>query len=321
MEILKMAFHISWKNKFLWWFGLFIALSAPGSFNMNFPTSTGENAEKMKSFTEPAVNFLGQYLAWIILAGGIAFIIFLTIYVLGKISRGALIRSSAKILREEKTGFKLGFSDGKKYFWKILGLDLLISVFLFCIVLAVLIPSIILFVVKAYVAGALLLLPAIIIIVTLAVLASYIKSYGHLYIVLANLPIWLSIENAYALFRKNIWPSIVMSLINSAIGIVVGLPLLFFIFIFILMGILGCFIAYAVLEWAGVIIFGTIAFLILLAIILTVRSALEVFFQNVWLLFFLEIATQPKAEEVATEPVAKTTLEAKPSESVNLTKN
>lgn len=325
MEILKHSFRIAWKNKFLWWFGLFIALGTPGSLNMNFPSGGNSSKditnESLENFLQSAKDFLHQYLVWIIFAGVVAFLIFLAIYVLGKISRGALIKSLEKILQEKPAGFKLGFSEGKKYFWKILGLDLLIGIFLFCIVLAVVAPSIILFAVKAYIAGALLLFPAIIIIIVLAILASYIKNYGHLYIVLANLPIWHSIESAYALFRKNIWTSILMSLINFAVSIIVGLPFVVLLFVFVLMGILGGLLVYALLQWTGVIIFSTIALLIFLAIIFLFRSIMEVFFQNVWILFFLEIATQPKLEAVAAEPVLETKIETKPSESVNMTKN
>lgn len=329
MEILKKSFHLSWKNKLLWWFGFLIALSSPGSLNINFPWNGNTNPEEniltkkdqLMDFLKPASNFFDRYLLWIIIGAAVALAIFIVLYILGKIGRGALIKSIKKINSNEKNGFKLGFSEGKKYLWKILGLDILLGLSLTIIILIVISPCIILFIYKAYIAGIFLMLIAIIFSVVSAILVSFLRNYGHLYIVLGDLPIWRSIENSYILFRKNFWPSIIMSLINIGVGIVLGIPLLMFLFSFIILGLAGGFLAYYILNWIGVVIFIILALLILLVIVFLVRSFAEVFFQTAWLLFFQEIATQSKAEEAIVEKVLETKPEVNPAESANLTEN
>lgn len=325
MEILKKSFRLAWKNKFLWWFGLFIALSTPGSLNINFPANSDEislkNNDQARNVFNSINNFFHQYLLWIILGAAIIFAIFVAFYILGKIARGALIKSVNEINSGEPAGFKLGFADGKKYLWKILGLDILLSLSLTIIIFIVISPSIILFIYHAYIAGILIILLAIFFVVALAVLVSFLRNYGHLYIVLANLPIWHSIESAYALFRKNLWPSALMALINTGAGFIIGIPLLILLFVFIMLGLAGGFLIYTLLQWIGVIIFAVIALLIFMAIAFLVRSFMEVFFQTVWILFFQEIATQPKAEEIIAEPVLETKPEVKPAEGVNMIEN
>lgn len=322
MNILKNAFQFTWKNKFLWWFGFFIALSSPGSFNMNFPSGTNDiSNSKAKEVFGSFSDFWHQYLIWIIIGIFVLFVIFIALYALGKIARGALIKSVEKIDTDKPSGFKLGWIDGKKYFWKILGLDILLNLSITILVLIVIAPSIILFFYKAYLSGVLLILLALIFIFTLSILVSFLNNYGRFYIVLGNLSIWNAIEKAYALFKKNISTSLIMFLINFALSTAAGLSFLIVFFILILIAILGGLAIYAAFQWIGVIIFSAIILLLFIAVIFLFRSIIEVFFQTVWFLFFKEIATQPKAQEAIAEPVLETKLETKPSESINMHEN
>lgn len=319
-KIVRDALSFTWEFKFLWWFGFFIALGSPaGSFNLNFPWKSETDPTKDFGISEEQVgNFLLQHIVWIVLGIVAVFSIFAILYVLGKITRGALIRSVKKIGKKETINFKVGFAEGKKYFWKILGLDLLLSCSLFAVAILVFTPPIILFVFKAYIAGTILIILSAIILVGLAVLSSFLRRFGHLYIVLANLSIWNSIENAYALFRKNFWTSIVMWLINWVIGMIFGMIFLAALFIFALICLLPGFLIYYLLHWVGVIVFASVVFLIILAAVFILRSFMEVLLQNILIFFFLEIATEPK-KEAAVEPVQETQPKTKPAESVNMT--
>lgn len=323
MEILRKSFRLAWKNKLLWWFGFLIALSSPGSLNLNFPSGGNSDIsdQKIETYMQPAKDFFFQYLNWIILGIAILVLIGLVLYAIGKIARGALIKSINEINNGKQIGFKTGMIEGTKYFWKILGLDILLGLSLSIISLIVLAPSIILFVYQAYVSGVFLILLAISFIVALAILASFLRNYGRIYIVLAGLPIWTSIENAYALFKKNFWPSIVLALLLMAIGLGTGIAFLLALFVLIMLLIALGLLAWVLAKTVGIIIFGIIATLILLVVIFIVRSALEVFYQTVWILFFKEIAVQIKTVEAVAEPVLETKIEAKPSESVNMTKS
>jgi len=52
IEILKEAARIVWRNKFLLWFGVLMALGSPGSFNIGNNENWGEKGDAAKNFLE-----------------------------------------------------------------------------------------------------------------------------------------------------------------------------------------------------------------------------------------------------------------------------
>lgn len=304
LKILKDSWQITWKNRYLWWFGFFIALSTIGSGSNFFPDNK-DGKEDMIA-TQQVIDFIQQYIHWIILGFFILFILLIIFAILNVLGRGALIDSIGKIIKKEPTNFKLGFREGKKNFWKIFLISFSLGILIFTTVLILATPVIFLFINKNYIIGSFMAFLAFLIFIPLIILANYMKIFGYIYAILGNLNFWPALENAYNLFQKNILSSIIMGLIFIPVNIIV---FAFFVLVaipialvFLIIGL----IVFLVAGKIGAIIVGTIGAIVFLFIILLLRSVYEVFAQSAWILFFHEIA-KPKIEETVTQTIPETT--------------
>lgn len=309
IQILKDAWQITWKNKFLWWFGLLIALGSPG-FNFNFNPGGNENIND--ATIKKVLDFITQNMHWIIIGSIIFLAILIILMVIGIIARAGLTKSIDSVSKNKPVGFKQGMKEGKKYFWKLLGLGITIFFLILASVLVLGFPVIFLFVNKSYFVGIFLGLLAFLIFIPVLILVSFLRIYGNLYIVLGELRLSSALEKAYELFQKNFLASIIMELFFIPLGFV-----LFFAIIFILIPIVIVFLAigfilYLVSGTPGVIITAGIGIICFLVLLFLLRSAYETFAQSVWYLFFQEIA-KSKVEETVLEEVLKKEEEALPA--------
>jgi len=314
LEIFKKAWNITWNNKYLWWFGFFITLgSGANVFNFNFPSdSKSQEAGELQKIVE---NFLSQNwqmraarIAEIIpgnteywIVGGIVFLlIVLFILVIVRVVSQAGLITEANNIEKEKGSFWKGFGKGKTYFWKIFLVDILLGFLMVGIILIMIIPILFLFYLGSILSGIISIILAIFIIIPLSVLVFFLKRYAHFYIILSQLKIFSSIESAYFLFKKNIWSSIIMSLLFIPIGFILALMLIFSALMIGLAFLIIGFVLYFTLGLLGTtiaIILGAVA---LFAAMFLIFSAYKVFAEISWLLFFKEIAT-PKEEELVEE--------------------
>jgi len=300
LEIIKKAWVATWQNKYLWWFGFFVSLTSGGSF-FNYSNS-GLNKQPALS-EEKILAFINQHLSVIIIALIALIIICLLLTILSLIGRGALIKSINASDKKEPSNFTIGFSAGKKYFWKILGLGFFPSLFIFAIFTIILVPIAFLFASHSYILGTILSIAGIAIFIPLIILVSFLKKYGQMYIILGELNIRSAIESSYALFRKNMSPSIIMALIFVLIGIIFGIGVLIacvpLVIIFAILGL----VFYLIFKKVGIMIIAGIGIVIATILLLVLRSIYESFAQAVWVFFFHEIA-KPKITEIAAETVA-----------------
>lgn len=299
IKILKDAWNITWKNKFLWWFGLLIALGSPG---MNFNFNPGGDENINDSMFQKASDFIIQNIHWVIT--GIIFfaIILIILTIIGIIARAGLIKSIDSICKNKTANFKQGMREGKKYLGKLflLGLSIFFLVFTSMILLSL--PVIFLAVNKAYAFAIFLGILAFLILIPAIALATFLYIFGSLYTVLADLKLWNALEKSYELLRKNLLSSIIMYLlfipINLALFIAGATALILIAVIFILIGLA----MYAIFSKIGAIVTGIGGLFIFLVIAMAVKSVFETFVQSVWYLFFLEIA-KPKTEEKVEEEI------------------
>lgn len=295
--ILKKSFVITWKNRYLWWFGFFTLLSNIGGFNYlhnnhsdNHPPLALENIP----YSSPRI-----------IAGlTIISVLLVLIAILSIISRGALISSVGKLVKKKDANFKTGYRSGKKNFWKIFSIALFSGVFLLLVMLILAPPVFFLFLNHSYILGFIMATLAVIIFIPLIILVFYIKLFSYLYAILGGLTPWAAIENAYNLFRKNIRASILMTLFFIPINL-----LFFFSIILILIPIALFILPIALLFFLlagtpGMIVAGMIGLFFLAIYILYVRSILEVFAQTIWIIFFHVLAA-PKEKEIIIEPLVE----------------
>jgi hypothetical protein len=299
LEIIKRAWVITWSNKYLWWFGFFVALtSSTGNF-MNF--SDRQSADNQKA-GQHFLDFMTQHAGWVIAGIIVIILFFIILLVLRIIGRGALIKSIEKNYKGEKANFSSGVKDGRKYFWKIFWISLLLQIAVVVIILLMITPIVFLFVTKSYILGGLLALAGFIIMLPLIVLSFFMQNYSVIYAVLGDLSITDALENGYNLFRKNILSGIVMALIFIPICILALISALFlFFFLAVIFLVIGT-IAFLIFSKIGAGIILAIAIISFLFILLGLRSIYETFSQAVWIMFFHEIAS-PKVTETVHETI------------------
>ncbi|OGI17415.1 MAG: hypothetical protein A2Z52_00470 [Candidatus Moranbacteria bacterium RBG_19FT_COMBO_42_6] len=299
LEIIKNAARITWRNRYLWWFGFFILLSS--TMGSSFQYSSREKiADREKIF-----EFAATHREWIIFAGLAALAVWIALLAVGIIGKGALIKSVNSLIEKKETSFKGGWKEGKKYFWKIFFIGIFSAIFILATLLVFMIPIGFLFYNKAYFLGGLLSLLALLIFIPVVFLASFIRIYGYLYAILSDLPLGESLENAYALLNKNIVPSIVISLIFLAIATLATMVALLFIIpvlvAFFIIGTLLFFLA----KQVGIIVTVILGTLFILAVMIFGGSVYQVFTHAILVLFFREIATPKIKEEVEVEKVVE----------------
>jgi hypothetical protein len=307
LEIIKKSWFITWKNKYLWWFGLFLALGGGASFNFpgnsEWSKKAGENEDQFRSF-------LNQHWQLVVALIAVIGIICLALIILKLIAKAGLIKTLNEIEKKITGNFKKGFWEGKKYFWKILAIGLILGFFILSLFVILAVPIALLFSVKAFILGTFFVLfSAVVIFIPLVVLASFIGKYSIYYVVLSDLGIKASIENGYQIFRKNIIPSIIMALffipINIALFILIITSFLAIGIIFLLVGI----ILYLALAKIGIIIAVSSGVLIFIVILFLANSIFQVFCQTIWFLFFKEIATVEEEERIEESAPEKSTIE------------
>ena len=235
-SILKQALSISWKNKHLWFFGLFASLAvAGGSMEYQFLTqsfgqglingsyqslngilATGELISQLWSgilnlFTQNFLIILNALTITLLALTIIAVFIWLAIS-----SQAALVDNIKKILNPKKKAvvstLREGLTIGHKHFWSVLWLNILIKVLVsFCFFIASL-PLLFMVISSSYLFVVLYTI-LFVIFVPIAVSLSLIIKYAISYRVLENESTYNSLTKGVTLFKKNWLISIEVALI------------------------------------------------------------------------------------------------------------
>jgi hypothetical protein len=296
IELLKEAGRIVWKNKFLLWFGLLIALGSPGSFNMgNSDDWNGKGGDTARNFIETHWQVV-LAVALVIFAIGIA------LFLISLVGKAGLIRSVSLIVSKKKTSFKAGWKEGKKYLGKLVKLFLLFFAATLVIILVLGLPVVYLAATGSWISAILVGMLAVAILAPLIFVLALTNIFSEFYIVLSDLGVWSAVESGYNLLLKNIKNSIIFGLLLMAVSIVAGLVLLPVALIVAAVLIPAGTLFYFMNKIAFAIFLIIAIFLFLLAI-LFISSVFAAYKTTAWTLFFREIA---KAESEETAKISET---------------
>lgn len=311
-EVIKRAWQITWKYKFLWVFGYLIALAAGGSSfssSMNSSFSGADSASAAKS----AAGFAEAYLVSIIIAACVLMLFGLVIWILSILSTGGLVGVAAKIERGETTSLKDGFKIGAKNFWRIFGLNLIVGLIIFLMIMAVIVPLIVIIVVISQagdqgggmLAGMICLIlvgiVAIFVIAIAATVLSLISIYATRYIVLESGRVFASFKNGWRLIRRKLGPTFLMFLLVMLIsslaglafavpGLMIGIP----VFVTMFSGIAANNFFIVFLSFIGIIL--------LVLVMSFLNGVLETYRSIVWTLTFIRISGGEDDGEAAKLP-------------------
>lgn len=310
IQIVKDSLKITWENKFLWWFGLLISLGGGGMSGLNYSFENEEAEEIPPETIENLRYFWSIYREWII-AGLVAlFLLVFIFYILSVIGRGGLISSLLKMTKNEKADFSSGFKAGKDFFLRIFILNVFYGMGLLAVAVVMIFPIVRLAYLKVYGPALILVIAAVPIIISIIILASFLKIYSQIYLVGSGLGIFESIRSAYAVLKKNIKESLIMGIARMISGIIAGISLLIlFLIIIAFFSTIG-FLAYFSIGYAGAIAVAILGISTLVVVNFIWQSAFNVFLQCAWILFFNKIAAvEDKKEEKLKEEAKEKILE------------
>jgi hypothetical protein len=310
-DLIRDAFRITWRNKFLWFFGFFVGgLSTQCSFPGGGGGGGGGFDDGGFDDTSSAVLVsaaqlgppgLDQALPLIIAAVAVAVLLALVFVVLYLVSQGALAESVAAIDRGETRRFGSTFRAGLSNFWRVLGQLLLFVLIGLALLVAVGIPVALVMVLlfattDAPGAGQILLavatgLFALGLLVLIFVPLYIISEFALRGLVVGGEGIAGAIGGGYRLFRNNIGRSLLVWLISLALAIGIGIAL---IIALLLVGLV-LFLPTIVLAFAGystaAFVTGAVAGLILLVLLVVVSGAVGTFGHAYWTLAYLRLRT------------------------------
>jgi len=301
--LLRQAWNIARKYKYLWFFGLFASLTVSGGSleysvitqNLNQGLINGSYSQLnvigglrdfLVSLCQGLVNLFQQNI-WVVLNTLSLILITLAILVvfiwLAICSQGGLVMDIKKIATAKKTPGDLtirnGLTVGHQHFWSLLGLNIIIQILVYVAFFIISLP--LLFLVLSD-ASILVLIYTILFVVFLpvSVCLSLIFKYAIVANVTENKSFVAAIERGWAMFKKNWLVSLEMAVIIFVITFLVGvLALLIISFIFFPLFMLG---ALAKIGWLMVL-------MVILAIvfIVLVGSFMTTFQTAAWTNLFL----------------------------------
>lgn len=295
-EVLARAWQIVWKHKILWVFGIFASCSrgggGGGGRGAGGGGGTGPGNQPFPQL-EQYLNQLAQWMEdnpWIIAVVIIFFLaMFLISIFLGTIGRIGLIQGTYQAdTGTERLNFGELFSHSTRYFWRLLGLSLLILV----IALLIFIPLALLGTVFAVLTagiGMLCLLPLICLLLPLLWGLSVVIEQASAAIVLDDLGIMDGISKGWDVVRSNIGTMILLALVlfigSAVISFIIAIPVAAAV-IPLLFGLTS--------ESTGAIWTSVLCCAAYLPVLLLLNGILTAYMQSVWTLTYLRL-TRPAA--------------------------
>jgi hypothetical protein len=303
-ELLSEALRLTWRNRFLWFFGFFVA-GAGSSFN--FPANVGGQRSMPFRPSPRPLQWISENLA-LFLTAVIAVVVVLAVVflVLSMVSHGALAESVAALHRGEERRFGLAFRMGAANFWRVLGLKVLFFLMALGLGLLIFLPvalgGLAVFSLTDSTGVRILAVVLGVIYVVVALVAVFlpfaiVNQFALRELVVNRRRILEAIGGGFGLFRRNIGRSLLAWLVQLAVMLGLGIAMLV---VLVIVGaiFLGPAIALFATEraTAGVVaaVIGGPLFLVPL---LVISGALGAFNHAYWTLAYLRLTEHPEGSQ------------------------
>ncbi|MDD4271454.1 MAG: hypothetical protein PHF50_01475 [Patescibacteria group bacterium] len=303
-NILKQAWQLTWRNKYLWWFGIFAALLGNGGeFEILFNNNGGNPGESLfpawqriastglfsghtltnigNLFRQDTLNMILVLVACLIALAICLLAIWLVI-----VSQAAIVNNSSLIIKQKKHALKDGFNSGMLNFWPVLALNIIIKAAIYVLLAAISLPVIFY---QTSFSAKLFYIIALVVAVPVAIILSFIMKYAVAYVVINKSKVAVAIKQGFQLFKEN-WlisfeMAIILFFINLLIGLVIVLAILVLAVPFLFLGLIFYYSFSLVGSW----LIAALAFASFLFIVVMAGAALAVFQISSWTGLFLEL--------------------------------
>lgn len=312
-EAIEKAWKIIWRFKILWVLGLLASCAGGGitipSFNYQFSSADYQNMGRGNFLPSSIANWFQSIPVWVWILGFLVILVLgLLFFIVGLVGRIGVKRGA---WRADEGAAKLVFGDlfteSLGYFWRMLGLSLLVGLpgFFFAIIsLVFFLGSIFsMFASQTSNAGILLLcvaLPLFCLIIPLSWIMTILSELCSSALVAENLGVIASLKRGWNLMWKKLGSVVLISLVTGVIQIAVA----------IVLGILAALVAIplaasAFVAGAGLAIWiaAGVLFAFLLVIGMFINSLLHAYSGSLWMITFRRLTAAP-VSVVPLVPVA-----------------
>lgn len=316
--VLKRAWQIIWKFKVLWIFGILASCGqASGSGGSNSGYRFSSQDINVSPQIEHFFSQLNPGVIWTLVAIGIIIVLALVVLaiLLGTVGRVGLIRGTMKAEQgAERLTFGELWREGLTYFWRVFGLNLLIGLAVFLIILVLGIIAIVL-TIGTLGLFILCLLPIICLLIPVMWAVSVIIEQANVALVVENLSIIEAVKRGWKVVWDNIGTMIVMSLIlilgvGIIGGAIIGLPLL----VVAAPAVVGVTTGTTEAIRNGLIVSGLL-FIVYLPFLLVLSGILRAYTSSAWTLTYLRVTNKPSPPQIEA-PSTPENVETPPAQSV-----
>ena len=305
--ILKRAWRISVRNKWLWVLGFFAAFIGNGSIYEALLRSFNNVSEgrsvffTLKEYSQTGVIGMISWSKlkdlWISDSSAFGLSIFTIILLLtvlallisfGVISQAGVIKGVIDVDQKKKTGLKKSFAIGVDRFWPVLEINVITKVVLFGLLL-MLAYFVSLITLTSALASTILYIVSFIVFIVCGIIIYFLTVYGTAYVVLRKRGSFDALKRAWNLFKKNIVLNLEMGLLLFVISMVVAL--LFFLLVFVVIApfILLYFLFLLSGAKLGMLVMSFVVIALFLVILLLVGSWFSAFQLGAWAVLFEEL--------------------------------
>jgi hypothetical protein len=291
-KILTRSWQIIWNYKVLWIFGIFAGF-AGGNGGSNGNSSSSNNGDSpsfgnSEEFTRRAGEFFQQYMLIIIAVCLVLVLLSFAFYALGMMGRIGILKGVYKV---EGGAASLMFaelwSESMPYFWRFFGLNFLVGLAFFIIIL----PIIVIGVATAGI-GLACLIPVICLLVPVGWAVNVILEQAQAAIVAEDLTMFDGFKRGWEIAKSDIGGMIVLSLVlgigGAIIGFILALPLIAAMLPLIFsMGSFEMGDALPPTAWISIICGG-----VYLPILIGLSGVLTAYMKTAWALSYLQL-TKP----------------------------
>ena len=323
-DIIKRAWHITWRYRALWVLGLFAGVAGAssgggsGGSSNSFNSSSGSGGSGTDQFfrgLDPAnwADQLSRFLPAIIAGTMLLVAIGFVLWIVGIAARGGLIQAVDAI--EEGRTFTLGaaWDAGFGRFWRLLGLSVLLGLPMVLVWLGLAVavalpflgairmgsdPSPALFVPMcgAIVVGLPLLIVGGVILGTMSLL-------GMRSIMLADAGVFEAAHDAWRLFRTRIKDSLIMWFISLGLNMVASIVVAIPIVVVTVAAVIPAIFLIRSESWPTLIVVSAIAVLLITLVVMLYTAIWGTFTSALWTIFFRRLTGREVPVEVPA-PVA-----------------
>jgi hypothetical protein len=237
-EVLTRSWQIIWKHKVLWIFGILASCGQGGGGggnggggNTGFDTQVPDLPPQVMQWLQTIQQNIQTYIAIGVAVICVIWVITIFLSTIGKI--GLIQGTSQADENVEKLIFGQLFSESTSYFWRVLGLSIILGlpVFIFALAIAIFAAFTIVGIAASGSGNeplaALGIIPIVIGCVCLLIPVMFVLKMifrqAERAVVLENMAVLPSISHGWQVFRSNLGPIIIMAIILAIIGFAVGL--------------------------------------------------------------------------------------------------